>query len=118
MTNLTSVLFLVALVCTVGMSFAEKYVGFWLAYSLPTIVFLLNPIILYFGYNLYVKSPPSGSVLSESLRIVRYASKGRWSWNPTKTVKQLKAPGFWDNAKPSKQVGESKPRWMTFDDTW
>lgn len=30
----------------------------------------------------------------------------------------MTADDFWENAKPSKQVGESKPSWMTFDDVW
>jgi len=107
-----------ALIGQIGMSFAEKYVGYWLAYSLPTIVFLFNPIVLYLGYNMYVKSPPSGSVLGQSLRIVRHSSKNKWSWNPIKTIKQMKAPGFWEASKPSQQVDESKAKWMTFDDRW
>ncbi len=45
-----------------GMSFAEKYVGFWLAYTLPTIVFALCVPVLMFGNKYYVKTPPSGSV--------------------------------------------------------
>ena len=78
----------------------------------------MNPIILYLGRNIYVKSPPSGSVLGESLRLIRFAGKGRWSFNPIRTVKNLKAADFWENAKPSKLQGEEKPRWMTFDDAW
>lgn len=30
----------------------------------------------------------------------------------------MTADDFWEKAKPSKQTAESKPRWMTFDDTW
>lgn len=101
-----------------GMSFAEKYVGFWLAYTLPTIVFILCIPVLIFGSKYYVKTPPTGSVLAECLRLWRFAAKGRWSWNPITLVKQMRANDFWENAKPSKQVGESKPRWMTFDDAW
>jgi POT family proton-dependent oligopeptide transporter len=35
-----------------------------------------------------------------------------------RTFRQLTADDFWENAKPSKQVGEAKPAWMTFDDNW
>jgi POT family proton-dependent oligopeptide transporter len=35
---------------------------------------------------------------------------------PYQIVQELHGPGFWDSAKPSKQV--QKPPWMTFDDQW
>ncbi|KAJ6504568.1 peptide transporter PTR2A [Mycena vulgaris] len=38
-----------ALVGQIGMTYSERYVGFWLAYTLPTVVFLLCPIILFLG---------------------------------------------------------------------
>ncbi len=101
-----------------GMSFAEKYVGFWLAYTLPTIVFALCVPVLMLGNKYYVKTPPSGSVLAECLRLWSFATKGRWSLNPIALFKNMRADDFWENAKPSKQSAESKPRWMTFDDAW
>jgi POT family proton-dependent oligopeptide transporter len=39
-----------------------QYVGFWLSYLLPTIVFLICPLVLIFGKKLYIMTPPSGSV--------------------------------------------------------
>lgn len=30
----------------------------------------------------------------------------------------MKADDFWENAKPSRQTVESRPAWMTFDDSW
>lgn len=107
-----------ALVGQVTMTFAEKYVGFWLAYTLPTVVFFLCPLVLFIGRNRYVKSPPRGSVLGKSLRIWRYAARGRWSVNPVRTWKNFKAPDFWESAKPSKINEVQRPRWMTFDDQW
>ncbi|KAH7912747.1 PTR2-domain-containing protein [Hygrophoropsis aurantiaca] len=101
----------------IGMVYAEKYVGFWLAYTLPTIVFMICPLILWYGHGRYRVSPPTGSLLSTTFRIWRFAARGRWSWNPIKTFKQLTAKGFWEAAKPSRQ-GMNKPQWMTFDDQW
>jgi len=109
-----------ALIGQIGMTYAERYVGFWLAYTLPTVVFLLCPIILYYGRNRYIMSPPTGSVLATSMRLWRYAARDRWSLNPVTCMRNLRAPGFWDNAKPSAVIqreGE-KPTWMTFDDQW
>ena len=101
-----------------GMSFSEKYVGFWLAYTLPTVVFALCIPVLAFGSKYYVKTPPSGSVLAECMRLWSYAAKGRWTLNPIQLAKNMRADDFWENVKPSKHSPETKPRWMTFDDAW
>lgn len=95
-----------------------QYVGFWLAYTLPTVVFLLCPLVLWFGRNRYVRSPPTGSVLGSALRILRYNLRGRFSLNPIRTYKNLKSDDFWETAKPSNVRAEEKPVWMTFDDEW
>lgn len=100
------------------MTYAEKYVGFWLAYTLPTVVFLLCPLVLWFGRNNYVQLPPTGSVLATAFRLWRHAARGRWSWNPVELIRLMNAPDFWENAKPSKISGEATPAWMTFDDQW
>jgi len=105
-----------ALVGQIGMTYAEKFVGFWLAYTLPTVIFLLCPIVLVIGRSRYSTSPPTGSVLASSVRLWRYAARGKWSLNPVTTWKNLNADGFWENAKPSKQA--VRPAWMTFDDQW
>ncbi|KAF8872958.1 peptide transporter PTR2A [Infundibulicybe gibba] len=109
-----------ALVGQISMAYSEKFVGFWLAYTLPTVIFLLCPIILYIGRNRYIRSPPTGSVLATTLRLWSHAARGRWSWNPATTWRQLTADDFWDSAKPSRieSRGERKPVWMTFDDQW
>ncbi|KDR80157.1 hypothetical protein GALMADRAFT_62598 [Galerina marginata CBS 339.88] len=106
-----------ALVGQIGMTYSEKFVGFYLSYTLPTAIFLLCPIILYIGRNRYSRSPPTGSVLATAINLWRYAARGKWSLNPVTTYRNLNAPGFWENAKPSKVVGE-KPAWMNFDDQW
>jgi POT family proton-dependent oligopeptide transporter len=55
-------------------------------------------------------------VLEGAFRLFFYAARGKWSLNPITLYKNFTAPGFWDSAKPSKQV--QKPAWMTFDDQW
>jgi len=106
-----------ALIGQIGMTYSEKFVGFYLAYTLPTAVFLLCPIILYIGRNKYARSPPTGSVLATAINLFRYAARGKWSLNPVTTYRNFTAPGFWENAKPSKVVGQ-KPAWMNYDDQW
>ncbi|KAI0785087.1 PTR2-domain-containing protein [Abortiporus biennis] len=107
-----------ALIGQISMTYSEKYVGFYLAYTLPTAFFLLCPIVLFIGRNMYIRSPPTGSVLGNALRIWRLALKGRISWNPVKTWRNVNAPDFWDSVKPSRIHGEARPKWMTFDDQW
>ncbi|KAF9456670.1 peptide transporter PTR2A [Collybia nuda] len=107
-----------ALIGQIGMTYSEKYVGFYLAYTLPTAIFLLCPLVLWYGRTRYIRSPPTGSVLATALRLWRFAARGRWSVNPVRTFRQLTADDFWESAKPSRQVGEARPAWMTFDDNW
>jgi POT family proton-dependent oligopeptide transporter len=106
-----------ALIGQIGMTYSEKFVGFWLAYTLPTIVFLMCPIILWVGRNRYSHTPPSGSVLGTLLHLFAYAAKGKWSLNPYRMWKNFTAPGFWEAAKPSNIKGE-RPAWMKYDDAW
>jgi proton-dependent oligopeptide transporter, POT family len=110
-----------ALIGQIGMTYSEKYVGFWLAYLLPTLVFCLCPIVLFAGRNRYQRSPPTGSVFATALRLLRYAARGRWTWNPVTTFRNMRADDFYESAKPSRVAaanGGEKPRWMTFDDQW
>ncbi|KAF9044140.1 peptide transporter PTR2A [Panaeolus papilionaceus] len=107
-----------ALIGQITMTYSEKFVGFYLAYTLPTVVFLLCPIVLFIGRNRYIRSPPTGSVLATAIRIWRFCARDKWSWNPVTTWRNMNKPGFWDAAKPSNVRGEDRPAWMTFDDNW
>ena len=71
-----------ALVGQIAMVVAEKYVGFWLSFVLPTIMFCLCPLILFVCRNKYDVTPPTGSVLGKAFKLWGFALKGRWSWNP------------------------------------
>lgn len=106
-----------ALVGQLSMSYSEKFVGFYLAYTLPTVVFLLCPVVMWIGRKRYVRSPPTGSVAAKAFKVFGYASRGKWSINPFATYRNFTAKGFWDSAKPSNVVGP-KPSWMTYDDKW
>ncbi|KAF1992813.1 PTR2-domain-containing protein [Amniculicola lignicola CBS 123094] len=101
----------------IGMVYVEKYVGFWCAFLLPTILFCLCPIVLWFCRNKYHVNPPTGSVLIRAAKLWFLAQKGKWSINPVKTRHNFKADNFWEDVKPS-HLGDSKPSWMQFDDAW
>lgn len=107
-----------AMVGQIGMVYAEKYVGFWLAYALPTIVFLACPAVMFWGRNKYKQAKPQGSVVSKSFKLLFYAQRGRWSINPFRTWKNMHDGTFWNDVKPSNIEPSRRPKWMTFDDQW
>jgi POT family proton-dependent oligopeptide transporter len=93
---------------------AIDFVGFWLSYTLPTICYLLCPLLLIFFKKHYKLSPPTGSVMGRAAKLIRFAFK--------KSTKKncFKDQGFWERIKPSsiRARGEAPPPWMTFDDAW
>lgn len=98
-----------SLVGQISMVYAEKYVGFYLSFLLPTVLFLIAPVVLAVCKKHYRLSPPTGSVLSKFLHMFFYAAKGHWfSW---KTF-------TWDVARPSNVAPDARPSWMTYDDAW
>ncbi|KAK3641310.1 hypothetical protein LTR56_011338 [Elasticomyces elasticus] len=107
-----------SLVGGIGMVYAERYVGFWLAYSLPTFVFFAAPVVLLVCKKHYRLTPPTGSVLSRAMRLLALASKGCWSPNPITCYRNFQREGFWDMVKPS-HLGADAPAWMDgIDDVW
>lgn len=67
---------------SIAMVFAEKYVGFWLSFLLPTLMFCLCPMILFFCKSRYNLVKPTGSVFGKAAKLIRLAFKGTFSWNP------------------------------------
>lgn len=107
-----------SLVGGIGMVYAEKYVGFWLSYALPTFMFFFAPIVLILCKKHYKLTPPTESVLSKSFKALSLASKGCWSANPVQTYKNFQRDDFWDKIKPS-HLGASAPAWLRgVDDFW
>jgi POT family proton-dependent oligopeptide transporter len=107
-----------ALIGQLCMTYTEKYVGFWLAWLLPTLIYCVCPAVMLWARRKYKRTPPQGSVLIKALRIWLYAQKGRWHFNPYRTWKHLHDGLMWESAKPSNIDLELRPKWMTFDDAW
>ncbi|KAL4790840.1 POT family-domain-containing protein [Aspergillus venezuelensis] len=89
-----------ALVGSISMVYAEKYVGFWLAFLLPTALFTLCPLVLFTCRKKYMVTPPTGSVVGKAFRLWAFALRPHLSWNLVKF-----------NVR-------HRPSWMTFDDLW
>ncbi|KAL2126867.1 hypothetical protein VTI74DRAFT_11702 [Chaetomium olivicolor] len=107
-----------ALCGQLSMAYCEHYVGFWLSYTLPTILLCFCPLVMLWGRRRYKRVPPQGSVLGRSMKLFFLANKGRWSINPVKTYRKLHDGTFWENVKPSKFDPDTKPKWMDFNDAW
>ena len=99
------------------MVYAERYVGFYLAYLIPTVFFLTTLPVLLICNKFYRKLPPTGSVLGPAVKLLFLGMKGRWHLNPIATFRHLNDGTYWTNIKPSR-MGTARPRWMTFDDAW
>jgi len=90
------------------MVYAEKYVGFWCAFALPTLIFLLCPLVLSRCGDRYHQTRPSGSVLGTAFRLYAFAWQTRWLNSGRQD--------FWEAVKPSKL--RNPPQWMIFSDTF
>lgn len=78
----------------IATSYSAKYIGFWLAYLLPGIVYFLLPALLWFLYPRLQKYPPDGSALTTTFKIISAAlkrSKGKFWKHET----------FWLSVMPS-----------------
>ncbi|KZT71072.1 PTR2-domain-containing protein [Daedalea quercina L-15889] len=108
-----------ALFGQISMTYSEKYVGFWLAFLLPTLVFLLCPLILFLGRKRYARSPPSGSILGTVFHMFCFCMRGKWSLNPLATYRKMAAVNFWERAKPGTILpGAKRPAWMNYEDAF
>ncbi|KAL7914030.1 PTR2 domain-containing protein [Trichoderma velutinum] len=92
----------------IAMVYVEKYVGFWVAFLIPTGMFLLAPVVLWSQKKNYRLQPPTGSLLQKFMQMFFYARK--------------RSKGFfkidWDVVRPSRIAISDRPSWMTYDDAW
>ncbi|KAJ8116415.1 hypothetical protein OPT61_g2147 [Boeremia exigua] len=99
-----------ALAGQIGMVYAERYVGFYLAYLIPTVFFLFALPVLIVCKKYYVLHPPSGSVMGPAFKLLMKAlgTRNMKNWNDGK---------MWESVRPS-ALGDNKPSWYNFDDAW
>jgi POT family proton-dependent oligopeptide transporter len=99
------------------MVYAERYVGFYLSFLIPTIMFLTCLPVLYFCKKFYILKPPSGNVMGPAIKLLFKALKHGASPNPRTFYKNWKDGSMWHAVKPS-TLGANKPAWYNFDDAW
>ncbi|GLA09906.1 hypothetical protein AnigIFM60653_000847 [Aspergillus niger] len=75
-------------------TYAEKYVGYWLAFLLAGIIYFILPVVLAAAYKKTYRTPPSGnSDLAKAIKITITALRqNKW---------QVWRKNFFDAAKPS-----------------
>jgi POT family proton-dependent oligopeptide transporter len=88
--------------CSISAAFLARDKGYWVAYLLPTSVFLLVPLVLIVGKKHYVTTPPRGSILLELGRVIKMAARGKWTLNLVQLYKNFHSNDFWTPAKPCK----------------
>ncbi|KAH8888560.1 MFS general substrate transporter [Thozetella sp. PMI_491] len=75
-------------------TYIEKYVGWWLAFLIPLILYLPLPFLLWFLHKRLILHPPGGSDLPNVFRILGIIFRRGG-------VKRIGRQGFWELAKPS-----------------
>ncbi|KAI0971716.1 major facilitator superfamily transporter peptide [Xylaria arbuscula] len=78
----------------VATSYAEKYVGWYLAFLLPLFLYIPLPFLLWFLYKRLILHPPGGSDLANVFRVLVVVFRRGG-------LKRIGRHGFWDLAKPS-----------------
>lgn len=74
-------------------SYTEKYVGWWLSFLIPLILYLPLPLLLWFLKKRLILLHPGGSDLPNVFRVLRIClSNGGWM--------KIGRHGFWESAKP------------------
>ncbi|ORY08474.1 peptide transporter PTR2-A [Clohesyomyces aquaticus] len=106
-----------ALVGQLAMPYAERYIGFYLAYLVPTIFFLLALPVLFWCKKFYILTPPTGNVAGPAFKLLFKALGTGISANPIKTWRNWNDGTMWNKIKPT-TLGASKPSWYRFDDAW
>jgi proton-dependent oligopeptide transporter, POT family len=100
----------------ISASFLARDHGYWAAYLVPTCLFVMVPLVLLVGKKNYVMTPPRGSVLLETVRVLRICLKPALSINPVMSWRSVRDDNFWEPAKPSTYAGRERPAKITWDD--
>lgn len=98
--------------------YIERRIGFWFAFFIPIIIYLIIPLVFWFVNGRLKKEKIQGSVLVNTSKILRVLFRGDW-------IRRLRQNSFWDYARPSKmrERGEEyyvpkKQKAITWNDQW
>ncbi|KAI1081660.1 POT family-domain-containing protein [Whalleya microplaca] len=90
-------------------TYLARLVGYWAAYLIPTILYLMLPPLLWYLNPRLIKQPPGGSDLGDVFRILGdiFAHGG---------LKRIGRKGFWDAGKPTVRKAAGSTKNYTYDD--
>ncbi|KAK3492089.1 uncharacterized protein B0T23DRAFT_441500 [Neurospora hispaniola] len=90
-------------------TYLAKLVGYWAAYLIPTILYLLLPPLLWYLNPRLVKQPPGGSDLGNVFRVLGdcFAHGG---------LRSIGRKGFWEAGKPSVRAAAGSTKVYGYDD--
>lgn len=94
----------------IATTYAEKRVGYWLAFLLPGIVYFLLPVVLALTYKKTIRYKPKGSELTDVFRIITIAIK--------RSKGKMWGAEFWERAKPSVLAAEGITTWKGHPIPW
>ncbi|KAI0147724.1 major facilitator superfamily domain-containing protein [Xylariaceae sp. FL1272] len=92
-------------------TYLAKLVGYWAAYLIPTILYLLLPPLLWYLNPRLIKQPSGGSDLGNVFRVVGdvFAHGG---------ITKIGTAGFWDLGKPSVRIAAGSTKHYEYDDSF
>ncbi|KAK9773884.1 putative Peptide transporter PTR2 [Seiridium cardinale] len=93
----------------IATTYLAKVVGYWAAYLIPTILYLLLPPLLWYLNPRLVKQPPGGSDLGNVFKVLGdiFAHGG---------LSRIGRKGFWDLGKPSVRRAAGSTKAYGYDD--
>lgn len=101
-----------------GASYAERRIGFWLAFFFPTIMYLILPIVMLYLDRRMKKTPPAGSILTNIMKILKVTIGGILAGKVNKHE-------VWEYARPANMIqrgrvyyNQNKKTPITWDDQW
>lgn len=102
----------------IATSYCERRVGFWLAFFVPMILYIIVPIFLFIVKPKLKIKPPQGQVMTNVVKILSVLFSGNF-------IKRLWNGTFWDHARPSHMeargtiyYNSKKKSAITWSDQW
>lgn len=82
----------------------EANIGFWAAYLLPFLMFIVGFFVLVAGKSKYKVQPPQGSVIPKAFRVIWIAIRNKGNWDAAKPEYHEELTG---NGRPAKITWDS-----------
>lgn len=90
-------------------TYLAKLVGYWAAYLIPTILYLILPPLLWYLNPRLIKQPPGGSDLSNVFKVLGDCFRHGG-------LKSIGRKGFWEPGKPSVRAAAGSTKVYGYDD--